>query len=181
MRLTAAVLMFVFVTSPVLAGPLAPEDPPAPTHKTLTEVEPRTPISTPDSFPIVIDQPGSYYFTENIKAAGGHGVVITASRVTLDLNGFTLYSTDEVGTNYGILLSKSQDASTAPPDNITLRNGLVRGFTSHGLYCAAHTPRGRGLRVQDMACSAVMPQARGPRSILTTTQAGAWPWPTARL
>lgn len=80
-----------------LAGDLnPPAGPVAPTHKTLTEIEPRTAINlanTPgdaDSL-FKITQPGSYYLTGNITGvAGKHGVEIATSGVSLDLMGFTL-------------------------------------------------------------------------------------------
>src|SRR5688572_3995985 len=81
----------------VSAGPLNP--PPGPvgsTYKTLTEVEPRTPVSSvntpgdPDSL-FRITQPGSYYLTANLAGvAGKHGIEIDADDVTLDLCGFEL-------------------------------------------------------------------------------------------
>ncbi|MHC4976260.1 MAG: hypothetical protein ACYTF7_06600 [Planctomycetota bacterium] len=53
-----------------LGGPLTPPGAPAPTHKTLTEVEPRTAINATNTPAGVfgtyhITSPGSYYLTEN--------------------------------------------------------------------------------------------------------------------
>src|SRR3954470_4200181 len=77
-------------------GTLTPPGAPAPTMKTLDQVEPRTPIDathTPgdaDSL-FKITQPGSYYLTANVTGVPAkHGVEIAASGVTLDLNGFDL-------------------------------------------------------------------------------------------
>src|SRR5262245_22765217 len=76
----------------VFAGPLnPPAGPVTSTYKTLTEVEPRTPISaasTPGDAAgqFKITQPGSYYLTGNIAAIPGkHGIEIAASGVTIDL------------------------------------------------------------------------------------------------
>lgn len=69
-------------------GNLNPPGSPAPTFKTLQQVEPCTPIS---SLPITLSQAGSYYLTTNLTGvAGQHGITITGSRVTLDLMGFEL-------------------------------------------------------------------------------------------
>lgn len=70
------------------AGNLQPPGAPAPTMKTLDEVQPRTPIHAFD-LPLTISLPGSYYFTETINA-GGNNITVTASRVTIDLMGFSL-------------------------------------------------------------------------------------------
>lgn len=82
------------------AGPLdPPAGPVAPTHRTLSEVEPRTAINaanTPGDADALlkITQPGSYYLTGNIAGvAGMHGIEIAARDVTLGLNGFTLSGT----------------------------------------------------------------------------------------
>lgn len=75
-------------------GPLTPSAAPAPTMKTLTQVEPRTPVqSLALAPPYTISQPGSYYLTDNITVTGGSAINITASDVTLDLMGFTIEST----------------------------------------------------------------------------------------
>src|SRR5438105_3055049 len=81
----------------VSAGDLnPPAGPVAPTHKTLTEVEPRIAINatnTPGDANSLfkITQPGSYYLTGNITGvAAKNGIAIAASGVTLDLNGFDL-------------------------------------------------------------------------------------------
>lgn len=76
-------------------GPLTPPGAPAPTMKSLDQVEARRPIppspDTPVSGPhFTITEPGSYYFTGNVTVTDGPGIVINANNVTLDLNGFTL-------------------------------------------------------------------------------------------
>ncbi len=65
------------------AGPLTPLGPPAPTMKSLDEVEARIPIN---STTFIISAPGSYYLTENRISAPDF--VISASDVTLDFNGY---------------------------------------------------------------------------------------------
>src|SRR5690349_10378629 len=69
-------------------GSLTPPGPPAPSMKTLQQVEPRTPIS---SLPYTITEAGSYYLTTNlVGTAGQNGITINAPRVSLDLMGFEL-------------------------------------------------------------------------------------------
>lgn len=90
-------------------GSLTPPGAPAPTMKSLDEIEPRTAIST---LPYFITTPGSYYVTGNL--AGNSGITISSGNVTLDLGGFTLTAT---GTfQNGVLISGAYT-------NITIRHG----------------------------------------------------------
>lgn len=79
-------------------------------------------------FPYTITQPGSYELTGNLTVpAGVNGIVITASQVTLDLNGFSITTGPCAGgcQAYGI----SDFGSTIPAVfGTTVRNGSVAGF-----------------------------------------------------
>ena len=55
----------------------------------------------------------------------GHGVVITASGVTLDLMGFTLTGNTNAD-RHGVFLDGSSDR---PLQDVVVRNGIVRGFS----------------------------------------------------
>ena len=106
-------------------GPLIPPGAPAPTMKTLDQIEARTPIS---SAPFTISQPGSYYITANLTVSSGDAITIAAHGVTLDLNGFTIFSTEANATGIGI--------SMFSPRDVTIMNGHIRGsvVNSGGVY-----------------------------------------------
>jgi len=124
MKRSIAVAVVVFAVAGAYwvlqAGNLDPPGPPAPTFKTLDEVEPRTPIQASD-LPMTISSPGSFYLVENISTAGG-GIVIKSSSVTIDLMGFSLSD----GTGDGI------DVFTAE-NNVVVKNGTVSGWQFNGV------------------------------------------------
>ena len=113
----------------VYAGDLNPPAGPVnPTHKTLTEVEPRTPIHQSD-IPLTISTPGSYYFAEHIFAVGfGSPVIrVIADDVAIDLRGFTLYGATEVSiASDGIQYDNGAD-------NLVVENGTIRDCGESGI------------------------------------------------
>ncbi len=112
-----------------------PAGPVAPTHKTLTEVEPRVAVNatnTPGDADSVfkISQPGSYYLTGNIQGvAGKYGVEIAAVGVTLDLNGFDLRGS--AGSLDGV------SATVIALTCIKVFNGSVLGWGADGVNLGA--------------------------------------------
>ena len=94
-----------------------PPGAPAPTMKSLDQIEARTPIS---SLPFPITSSGSYYLTKNLSVSSGNAITINSGGVTLDLNGFTLSSTTASAAGYGILI-------TSGLRDITILNGHIRG------------------------------------------------------
>jgi len=129
---TASLLSLVICQSSVGQGPLVPPGAPAPTMKTLLQVEPRTPIS---SLPVFIGQSGSYYLTDNFTIGVGqdYGIFISANNVTIDLNGFTIRSVDPTNANIGIRIDTSPFAEF---HDITILNGHIVGnvVTNGGIY-----------------------------------------------
>lgn len=87
--------------------------------KTLTQVEPRTLIA---AVPYTITNSGSYYLTGDVGSGGLGGIVIRASGVTVDLNGFSV-----VGSTIGI------SASVSGLSDVVIRNGTVRRCTGAGI------------------------------------------------
>ena len=117
-------------------GALTPPGAPAPTMKTLAQVEPRTPIS---SAPFTVSNAGSYYLTTNLTGvSGSSGISINASDVTLDLAGFALIGVP--GSLNGISVSITRT-------NVTVGNGTVRGWSGDGVFVNyAYRTTLRGLR-----------------------------------
>jgi hypothetical protein len=115
-----------FQSSRVLAqGSLTPPGVPAPTMKSLAQVEPRTPIS---SAPFTISTPGSYYLTTNVTTAVSNAIVIAANGVTLDLGGFTISSSLANAANGGTAILLNNGVS-----DIVIKNGKIRsGVTNNG-------------------------------------------------
>ncbi len=113
-------------------GSLTPPGAPAPTMKTLAQIEARTPIS---SAPFTISVPGSYYLTTNLTVSSGDAIAIATNGVTLDLNGFTLSSTANPAAGYGVRI------------NTGLRNlAVLNGFIQGGVTNNAGTYGGPGFR-----------------------------------
>jgi hypothetical protein len=137
------------IASVARGGPLTPPvGPITPTGKTLDQLEPRTDVLTlPGSalFQHVISQPGSYILTANLTVPpGAGGILINASNVTLDLNGFTIRG--ENGAARGVVAE-----STPGPDqirNITIVNGHIENFQNNGISAGDSSV---GLRFENLS------------------------------
>jgi parallel beta-helix repeat protein len=109
-------------------GALSPTAAPAPTMKTLAQIEPRTPIT---NLPYTISSSGSYYVTTNLTCTTCSGVqpginfslIPLADNVTLDLNGFTL--SGMAGSGHGISASGGY--------NYVIRNGTLANWGEDGV------------------------------------------------
>ena len=118
------------------AGNLDPPGAPAPTMKTLAEIEPRTAVQTlagSGTGLFVITQPGSYYLTGNIVTAetAKNAIEISAHGVTLDLMGFALIGPGRgTGTGSGVLVRP--DVS-APRREVSILNGIAHSWGAEGI------------------------------------------------
>ena len=90
--------------------------------KTLEQVEPRTIVT---NLPFNITNSGSYYLVRTLTGSdGNYGIAIAANEVKLDLNGFSLNGTSN---------SLSAILVTAPTENISIRNGVIRNWGQFGV------------------------------------------------
>jgi parallel beta-helix repeat protein len=104
-------------------GGLAPTAAPAPTMKTLQQVEPRIDLATVSgdaSYHHVITNSGSYYLSNNLGVTLANGISISVAGVTLDLNGFEISRASGSGVR-GISIASGGD-------RVTVRNGTIVGF-----------------------------------------------------
>src|ERR1041385_4967795 len=124
--LSLAVFALLSAGSVFAQGNLPPPGAPAPTMKSLDQIEPRTPVDaahTPGDANnvFVINQPGSYYLTTNIfGATNKSGIGILTNNVVLDLRGFSLFGIS--GAHSGIAIPNSTTT------NIVIRNGIINGW-----------------------------------------------------
>jgi hypothetical protein len=108
-----------------------PPGAPAPTMKTLDQVEPRTIINatnTPGDANnmFIISSSGSYYLTGNVTGVSGkNGILITAYNITVDLNGFSLAGV--TGSLAGISLPSGFGF------DYTVRNGIIHEWGGAGI------------------------------------------------
>ncbi len=153
-------VLFASAISVFAQGSLTPPGAPAPTMKSLDQVEARTPIS---SAPFTITASGSYYLTADLTVASGNAITVNADDVTLDLNGFTISSTASPAGGAAVFIGNGRQ-------NITIRNGHIAGTTtfSGGAFAGGGFNQGvtslstnRNIHVADLAVRQVASDAIG--------------------
>ncbi|MDA0813794.1 MAG: hypothetical protein O3C21_15560 [Verrucomicrobia bacterium] len=98
----------------------------------LTALMPTTSEAGKPSRTWNINSPGSYSLRGSVSVDQGDAIVISASNVTLDLNGFSV-STKARGTGRGIVI----DSAKA----VTIRNGKVSGFNANVALVSAENAK----------------------------------------
>jgi parallel beta-helix repeat protein len=121
--------LFITASAPVVfgQGALTPPGAPAPTMKTLTQVEPRTPIP---ALPYVISSAGSYYLTSNLVSSTGAGITVAADHVTIDLRGFAVIGLGQFGGNYPAIFAPG------PQVDLAVLNGSITLWSGEGVSAA---------------------------------------------
>jgi hypothetical protein len=132
-------------------GSLAPPGAPAPTMKTLDQIEARAPIST---LPFAISTSGSSYLTKNLGVTTGNAITISVNNVTLDLNGFTISSSASPAGGTAI-------APNGSLTDITILNGHIVGSFQHGIRFPGALGTLKNVRVEGISS----PPARAMGSI----------------
>src|SRR5438874_1365585 len=140
---------FSFQLSVFSQGPLTPPGAPSPSMKSLDQIEARTAISTA---PFTITTSGSYYLTQNLTVASATAITISASNVTLDLNGFTISSTESpAASSSGILIASGLS-------NVTIVNGLIASNVNYSGGSYSGTGFGNGIAYTGTAPSSARVQ-----------------------
>jgi hypothetical protein len=136
----AAVLFTLLAASAAAQGPLPPPGPPAPTMKSLSQIDARV-ATAGERIPVnnttcpgdantlyVIAQSGSYFLAGDVNVGPSiDGIRIDAANVTLDLNGYEVSGPSQAGLT-GV---------TVNGQNVTVRNGRStrwqNGFQSNAV------------------------------------------------
>jgi hypothetical protein len=130
-RTALSALGLAGIAAAAKAGPLnPPTGAVAPTGKAITEAEPRVAVNATNTpgdanWTLKITAPGAYYLTSNISVAPGKGgIQISATDVTLDLNGFSITgsgtSTNLISLNGALI-------------NVAIMNGGLRNTQGFGI------------------------------------------------
>jgi len=140
MNKTTVILVVLLATALATRaqGPLTPPGAPAPTMKTLDQIEPRIPIT---NLPFSVFSPGSYYLTGNLAYSFTNqpAIQVFVGGVTIDLNGYTIINFGGTDTIYCQALGLS---------SLTIKNGLIL-LGKHAVYA----PLMEGVRLEQIEIS----------------------------
>ena len=134
-------------------GSLTPPGAPAPTMKTLQQIEPRIDLqnalaaavdTSNASYHFIINQPGSYYLSANLGVTKTNGIQINAEGVTLDLNGFQISRASGTGGNGIEIPDTSHRAS--------ILHGSIKGF-AYGVRSLVSSSYAQACGFRDLAVS----------------------------
>ena len=137
------ILLSVFTLLPIVGvaqGTLTPPGgAPAPNMKSLDQIYNAVVAPAPDAqripiraadLPLVINEPGSYYLTEDAHVAtDNHGITIAADHVTLDLNGYRLR-----GPGKSFQSANNASAVRVNGTHSVVRNGHILDWPDAGVY-----------------------------------------------
>ncbi len=87
---------------------------------------------------IEINRSGNYRLADDVAVRNGDGIVITASNVNLNLNGYSV-TTDNAGTGRGIFVSGARGVSVG--------NGKVSGFNSNVMIANSFNVNAESLQI----------------------------------
>ena len=94
-----------------------------------------------------ISRPGSYKLYNNYRVASGHAIIVTASNVTLDLNGFSATSSANAATTAPAPGPNGTRGITVQgARNVEIKNGHVAGFNSNVTVLDSQNVRVDGLQ-----------------------------------
>lgn len=126
-------------------------------------------------FPITLSVPGSYKLTGNLVVPMFlTGVVVTATGVTLDLNGFSISGpgTCTRDTNTASVTCSGNGGSEGvdfKSGGNTLRNGIIRGF-HHGVLFSGADQIENMLVEQNAGTGVIATNNRGARTLVLTVR-----------
>lgn len=138
-RAIAIALAVGCATPTATPGTLSPPSGPVqPTHKTLDQVNPSTPVH-PDFLAgdatavFIIREPGAYHLVTDVDGeVSKHGIRIESSDVTLDLSGFNVRGVE--GSLSGIFVDIDRENDVLERFGIVVKgHGRVFGWGQHGL------------------------------------------------
>jgi Right handed beta helix region len=95
-----------------------------------------------------INRPGSYKLYNNYSVARGNAIIITASNVTLDLNGFSATTTANATTTAPAPgPNGTRGITVMGARNVEIKNGKVSGFNANVLVMNSSNVRVDGLQI----------------------------------